>query len=116
MAKLDPPHRQLHVLRAGQLVLYPAPDNTGTIITIYYRGLPPSMSNPGDYITVPDKYFDALVTFVMSKAYELDEDWQPQQVQRQQFNQNITSLKEESSASSGDFFVVTDAPYETGWI
>jgi hypothetical protein len=97
----------------NQLSFYPVPDKDGYTITIYYRGQPPQVFSKSDPLPIPDKYFDTLTSFVLSKAYELDEDWDGQQNQRQQFESNLNGMKEETDTTSGTFFVITDPIYET---
>ena len=109
---------QLWYMYGGNLRLYPYPtliDDTVAgqpSLTIYYRAIPPGVSSPDDYIPLPDKYYDTLLAFVVSKAYELDEDWQAQGIQRQQFDMNLKALSEETDSTSGDFVVITDEYYE----
>jgi hypothetical protein len=99
------------------IALYPYPDTAGIDIIIYYRGVPPFVSALSSPIPIPDKYFDTLEAFVMSKAYELDEDWTAQGTKKAIFDQGVNSLAEETDAYAGDFYTITDPPYEYpgGW-
>ena len=102
---------------AGGISLYPHPDTAGVNIMIYYRGTPPFVSSLADTIPLPDKYFDTLEAFVMSKAYELDEDWQAQGTKKAIFDSGVHSLSEDTDAYAGDFYTISDPIYEYpgGW-
>jgi hypothetical protein len=108
---------QCYYTWSGGIFLYPYPDTAGLNIVIYYRGIPPLVSTQTDTISIPDKYFDTLESFVMAKAYELDEDWQGQATKRNEFTQSLSTLSEETDAYAGDFFTITDPAYEYpgGW-
>jgi hypothetical protein len=117
----------LWYIYGSKLRLYPYPtviddpdinvSTSGPSLTIYYRAIPPRVNKPDDYIPIPDKYYDTLLNYVVSKAYELDEDWQAHGIQRTQFDNSLRALAEETDTTSGNFVIVTDDYYEYpgGW-
>lgn len=95
----------------NSLILAPIPKDDSINITIYYIPEPTDVVSIGDSLSVPDRYFDRLCEFVMSKAYELDEDWQAHQVQRNLFEENLTQLSNEETNTQGPYPVVQDYSY-----
>lgn len=83
------------------------PDNATTFI-INYVPEPPALNTSGDTLPLPDRYFDRIVEFVLSKAYELDENWQARQAMLSDFNQNMDTLNHAETDSIGEYLVVRD--------
>lgn len=78
------------------VTLWPTPNTTYTDgLTIYYSKLPTDVSASGDLLSLPDQYFEALISWVLSKAYELDEDYQAAQNQRAYFDRFLDRDGEE---------------------
>lgn len=110
------------------MVLSPPPDIDGPVdesgeptgpgrIKVYY--VPeafPHLSEDGtvtiNYV-LPDRYFNSVCEYVMSKAYELDEDWQAHQTQRQLFEGDVTALSNEETNREGPYSVVIDYSYDS---
>jgi hypothetical protein len=57
------------------LYLYPPPDTTGKTILLYVVAQPPILTATTDALATPDIYFQALVQYCMTQAYEMDDDW-----------------------------------------
>lgn len=57
---------------------YPTPSEAHTI-TVFYTGIPENLIGAASVVGIPDRYFSALLQYVLSKAYELDEDYDAQQ-------------------------------------
>lgn len=68
-------------------------ENPSAIFEVYYVPEPEKMEVGADRIPLPDRYFDRIVEYVMSKAYELDENWQGHSIQRQLFEDSLTDRK-----------------------
>lgn len=81
-------------------------------LSIYYVPNPEIMVEIPDKIPLPDRYFDRIVEFVMSKAYELDENWQGHQSQRQLFESNLSTLQNAETDMEGPYPVIRDT---YGW-
>lgn len=75
---------------AGQIYLYPVPaiSITGGL-EIFYTKMPTNIVLGTDLLSVPDKFFEAVVAWVLSKAYELDEEFDQANTQRQVFDNQI---------------------------
>lgn len=80
----------------GRLYMYPTPDKNYNL-TLFYIKAPAVVTQSTDLLTVPDKYFEAIIQFVMSKAYELDEDYQAAQQARQTFYDRLGQQFDEES-------------------
>lgn len=82
---------------AGQILFYPIPSEA-VPVTVYYTVAPPTYA-PNVSLTqvlfVPDRYFSALVKFVMQMAYELDEDWEASQAKEKQFTTSLDDFSED---------------------
>ena len=78
---------------AGSIQIYPTPDTgyTGGL-TIYYLPAPAKVVNTTDVLSIPDSYYNKLIDYVLSKAYELDEDPQNSQFKLTQFQQGVSEL------------------------
>lgn len=79
---------------AGEMTFYPAPRSDSPIV-VYYTKFPEPIEQPGDFLGLSDKHYDSIVAYVMSKAYELDEEWNAAQEQRSLFLNRIGSQVDE---------------------
>lgn len=96
---------------ANQIYLWPIPSEAKTI-EVNYSKTPVSVSSTADTLGVPDRYFDRVCEYVMSKAYELDEDWQGHQVNAQKFEDKLLEDTNADKNMIGRWFVATDSEYE----
>lgn len=79
----------------GEFTLFPVPDAVKTI-TLYYTRYPTTLTgDTAQLLDVPDKYYQAVVDYVLWKAYELDEDWNGAQLKEQQFRNALEEQSEE---------------------
>lgn len=78
----------------GKFSLFPVPTEAATV-TLYYTMRPARVTAQGSLLSVPDKYHQAIVNFVLQKAYAMDEDWNAQQVAAQQFDAATNEMGEE---------------------
>lgn len=84
----------------GTITFFPAPDTTENISLLYTRN-PDELVTLGDTLSLPDKYFNTLVDYVLSQAYAMDEDWEASNYKNQQFAANLdTSADDERTTSN----------------
>lgn len=84
----------------GEFTLYPTPDAVKTI-TIYYTRYPTPLTGVDtQLLDVPDKYYQAVVDYVLWKCYELDEDWNGAQAKENQFRGALEEQAEEERESA----------------
>lgn len=70
---------------AGTFRLWPTPDEPKKI-EIYFTGYPEDLTgDPVQLLSVPDKFYPAVRDYVMSKAYEMDEEPQFSQMAEERF-------------------------------
>ena len=80
---------------AGDFTLYPTPNAVKNIV-LYYTRYPTSLTGDEEqHLDVPDKYYQAVIDYVLWKAYELDEDWTGAQFKEQQFRGALEEQAEE---------------------
>lgn len=82
----------------GKFTFWPVPDSPKPIV-IYYTLRPERVESSTDLLSVPDKYYQNVVTYVLRSAYEMDEDWQASQAKQQQFDASLGDLAEEERTS-----------------
>lgn len=79
---------------AGTFTFWPVPGADKTI-DIYYTKRPDVVDSLTDLLSVPDKYYQDVVSYVLQQAYEMDEDLQNSQVKGQQFENSLNEKSEE---------------------
>ena len=83
----------------GELSLWPKPDAVKNL-TLYYTAYPAEITgDPLQYLDVPDKFYNAVVDFVLSKCYEMDEDMQASQMAEQRFRAALENQMEDERQS-----------------
>lgn len=91
----------------GRFSLWPKPSTVETI-TLYYTQRPDPVTVVGDVIPLPDKYFQAIVQYVLQQAYEMDEDWTASQAKAQQLDASIGEMaEEERTAQNMTYSIIT---------
>lgn len=90
---------------AGNIFVYPTPSQNFTAgLTVFYLKNAPTVTALTDFLGVPDQYFNRLCEYVMSQAYELDEDSQNSQFKLGQFQQGVQLLSEQENQVSADYY------------
>lgn len=80
---------------AGEFVLFPAPDSAKEIALFYTRYPTPLSGSDDEKLDVPDKYFQAVIDYVLWKCYEMDEDWNGAQLKENHFRGALEEQAEE---------------------
>jgi len=78
----------------------PTTESDGLEIKVYYIGTPETLVDQSDFLGLPDKYFEALTEYVLSKAYELDEDVQSATGSYQRYMDRLGQSFEEDKAEN----------------
>lgn len=79
---------------AGTFTFWPAPSDTKTI-NLYYTQRPTKVVSSSDTLSIPDKYYQDVIRYVLQQAYEMDEDLGSAQAKGQQFEQSVSDFSEE---------------------
>lgn len=92
----------------GNFFLYPVP-SAGQVagIQIFYIPTPVLLTAITDNLTVPDTYFGRLCEFVMSQAYEMDENFEAASVKVQQFAAGMNQLSLDQSVEPNVYPTIT---------
>ena len=93
------------------IILGATPSDSDKTILIYYIPEPQHVADLSTVLPIPDRYFNVLCEFVMSKAYELDEDWTAHNTQRQLFEDNLSVAGHAETVMTGPYPVVIDYDY-----
>lgn len=95
-------------IEGNSIVVDATPDSIYSGLNVHYIPEPERMISKISTIPLPDRYYDRIIEFVLSKAYELDEDWQAQQVQKSSFESSLMMLNHAETDTQGPFSVVTN--------
>lgn len=78
----------------GVLTLWPKPDATKNL-TLYYTAYPDVLTGDATQVlSLPDKFYNAIVDFVLAKCYEMDEDMNASQLAESRFRAAVESQME----------------------
>jgi hypothetical protein len=78
----------------GTFTMFPTPP-TVKEIKVYYTKVPTPVVDLSSVLSVPDKYYQYVLQYVLQQAYEMDEDLQASQMKGQQFTEGLAVLNEE---------------------
>lgn len=88
---------------ADKLYLWPTPD-TALPIELFYHKAPDEITSQADLLGLPDKYYEAILQFIMSKAYELDEEFSNARTAKQEFNDRLGVTLEEDTRGAVEYY------------
>lgn len=83
---------------AGTVSFWPTPVDSDKVIDVFYTKMPERMTALTEYIPLPDKHYDTIFAYVMAKAYELDEEFNEANNQRQSYLNRINEQADEDLA------------------
>lgn len=93
--------------RAGVISFYPVPAKTYTSgFKLEYIKVPTSLTVLGDTISVPDRYFNELVNYVMAQALEMDENFDAASLKAAQFRDGLNRLSQKDNISFSELYPV----------
>ena len=83
----------------GEFTLWPKPDAVKNI-TLYFTAYPDELTgNTAQILSVPDKFYNAVVDYVLMKCYEMDEDMPASQMAEQRFRAAVENQMEDERQS-----------------
>ncbi len=86
--------------------LWPRPTSSETI-EVFHVAMPEKLTgSESQVLSVPDKWFNALVDYVVQRAFEMDNDWEAAGRKAEQFQAALRSQSEEESQSQWAAFPV----------
>lgn len=93
--------------RDGTIYLYPVPNAQHTL-RMFYQRRPDDLAAIGDYLGVPDRYYQRVVDGVLARAYQLDGDWEAAQYKQQEFFSGMSLLaNQENTVRSTTYPTIT---------
>lgn len=87
----------------GQVLLYPAPDSAYTL-TVYYRAAPTPATDQTSLLSLPDKYFQRVIDYVMAQAFELDENFNAHEAKLDRLDSKLVSMSGDEDKGSTDTY------------
>lgn len=84
---------------AGSIILYPMPDSTYSM-EVFYNAAPATLASVNDTLVLPDKYFQRIVDYVMSQAYELDENFTAASAKLDYLDSKLVSMANDETKGS----------------
>lgn len=85
----------------GVIHLFPAPEESlENGLKIFYNKSPDRITSTGDFLSVPDNYFTAVVDYCLAKANEMDENAQMAKLKMEDFGRSITANSQDTIAES----------------
>lgn len=101
---------------AGTLNLWPVPDSSIVGgLKIFYSASPTEIATVGDVLTVPDSYFNAIITYVMKQAMNMDENFQAAQAYDQQFEIVMQKLANRTQSEDNTYPTITLLPGDSDY-
>lgn len=88
---------------AGRIMVYPSPDDTYTM-TVFYRATPTLTTSGTDLLSLPDKYFQRVVDYVMAQAFELDENFNAHEAKMDRLDSKLVSMAGDEDKGSTDTY------------
>lgn len=89
----------------GKLSIWP--QSSASVVgglVVYYIAWPDDLQDISEPLTIPDRFRNALVAYVLGKAYELGEDFEASASQLEQHNTGITLELQRDSMNPTDFY------------
>lgn len=83
---------------AQTITLYPVPDVAVVGgLRMDYVAVPENLVLIGDALSVPDRYFESVVAYVLQKAHQLEDNFDGAGYVRQQFTEQLAALSEQEN-------------------
>lgn len=88
--------------RAGIITFYPTPSKSATNgLKLEYIKNPTQLASLTDALGIPDRYFNELVNYTISKALEMDENYDAAAYKQRQFRDGLDRLANKDSSVEG---------------
>lgn len=111
-----PSYPVVYTTYADQFLLFPIPVSSETNnIKIVYSRQPNDVSDDADDLDLPLAYHNAIVEYCLSKAYELDEDWQAANNLAVQYDTSVRRNAERENWGNHEFYPRITTMLEDYW-
>ncbi len=96
---------EIFMVWQNKITLFPKPnENNPDAITIFYMRHPTPVANLADSLDVPLQYHNAIVSYCLQQAYELDEDYQKAQLKKAEFTDSMMKLNDRNKWTSQEYY------------
>ncbi len=91
--------------RAGVITFYPVPNkNITNGLKMEYVKVPANITSFSNTLTIPDRYFNELVNYVIAQALEMDENYDAASYKISQFRTGLDRLNLKENLSQTDLY------------
>lgn len=102
---LDSDRPEVWYERAGVITFYPVPNKSITNgLKLEYVKVPTNLSTLSSTLSIPDRYFNELVTYVIANALEADENYDAASYKLRQFRDGLDRLNLKDNLSQLDLY------------
>lgn len=89
----------------GQLTIWPtAPESVVSGLTIYYVAWPADLATITDDLTVPDRFYNALVDYVFARALQLDENFEAAAALQESHDRALAGEMQRDNMNPTDYY------------
>lgn len=102
--------------RAGIITLFPVPNkNIANGLKLEYVTNPVSLSLLSSALSIPDRYFNELVNYVIAQALEMDENYDASNMKLRQFRDGLDRLSTKDTISQDSQYTAVMADPADAW-
>ena len=96
---------QVYTTYEDTIFVFPAPHQDVTAgLKILYSRKPVDVSDSLDPLDLPEAYHNAIVKYVLTKAYEMDEDYESSGMQFTQFQNDVSTLMNREKTKVQEYY------------
>lgn len=101
---------------ANKLRLFPIPDENGiNNIKIYYRKRPLALAVDADVPELPEEYHNAIVDYILDRAFFMDEDYEASQLAAIRVNNDLSLNKERENWRNQKYYPTITVLADDAW-
>jgi hypothetical protein len=87
--------------RNGEVTIYPTPSTTeANCLKMYYVRRPEDLPTLPSPLGLPDRYFQRVIDLVLTRAYQLDENWEAAGFKQQEFAMGMEMLANQENTTN----------------
>lgn len=112
----NPGYPMVYTTYADQILLFPVPVSSETDnIKIIYSRQPTELTSDVDEIDLPVAYHNTVVDYCLTKAYQLDEDWNAAGYLAQEYTSSVNLNKERENWGNQEVYPRITVDIEDMW-
>lgn len=103
-----------YYINNNQICLYPDGNDSDTKqVVVAYARIPASIALISDALTIPTAFHEDLVSFVLIRAHERNENWKAVETLTAEFQRNLSHRLEDTNTPDDTYPVIRDDPGES---